>query len=100
VVPVTEELLFRAAFLTILVAVLVRIRPGASPTDSAITINGLAFGLAHGANATSLAATFVLGQVVFATALGMVCAGLMLRTRSVLPAIALHGVVNAVVVIA
>jgi membrane protease YdiL (CAAX protease family) len=38
-------------------------------------------------------------QVVFAILLGLVCAYLAVRTRSVLPAMLLHAVVNAVVVL-
>jgi membrane protease YdiL (CAAX protease family) len=43
---------------------------------------------------------FVIGQVAFASVLGVACAFLMTRTRSVYPAMLLHGVVNAVVVLA
>ena len=65
----------------------------------AVVINGLAFGIAHLANATSLATSFVVAQAGFAALLGIACASLMARTRSVYPAIVLHGVVNAVVVL-
>ncbi|HEX5825015.1 MAG TPA: CPBP family glutamic-type intramembrane protease [Candidatus Limnocylindrales bacterium] len=60
--------------------------------------DGIAFGLGHLANATSLAIGFVLGQAAFASVLGMACAYLMAKTRSVYPAMLLHAVVNAVVV--
>ncbi|MEX2546651.1 MAG: CPBP family glutamic-type intramembrane protease [Chloroflexota bacterium] len=43
--------------------------------------------------------SFVLPQVLFASVLGASCAALMLRTRSVYPAMLLHAVVNAVVVL-
>jgi membrane protease YdiL (CAAX protease family) len=100
VVPVTEELVFRAALLTILLALLFRLHDERTAAVLAIAGNGVSFGLAHLANATSLSAGFVVAQATFAAFLGMGCAFLMIRTRSVYPAIALHGAVNAVVVLA
>ena len=100
VVPVTEELVFRAVLLTMLLGLLVRLLDERTAVVLAVAGNGIAFGLAHLANATSLSAGFVVAQATFACALGMGCAFLMIRTRSVYPAIALHGAVNAVVVIA
>ena len=100
VVPVTEELVFRAVLLTALLFLLGRLYEANTALVLAVLVDGLAFGLAHLANATSLATGFVLGQAAFAGVLGAGCAYLMARTRSVYPAILLHGVVNAVVVIA
>jgi membrane protease YdiL (CAAX protease family) len=100
VVPVTEELVFRAVLLTILLALLVRLHDERTAAVLAVAGNGVAFGLGHLANATSLSAGFVVAQAIFACVLGLGCAFLMIRTRSVYPAIALHAVVNAVVVLA
>jgi membrane protease YdiL (CAAX protease family) len=99
VVPLTEELVFRAVLLTILLAVLVRLHPLRTATILAIGIDGVAFGLAHLANAATLELGWVMSQVTFASALGMACAALMVRTRSVVPAVLLHAVVNGVVVL-
>jgi len=98
-VPVTEELVFRGVLLTgLLWAFGTAFRSG-RVAPLAIVVNGLAFGIAHLANATSLDLGFVLPQVAFAVVLGTGCAWLMFRTRSLYPAILLHAVVNAVVVI-
>ena len=50
--------------------------------------------------APRFARPFVRDMATFASALGMACAFLMVRTRSVYPAMALHAAVNAVVVLA
>lgn len=100
VVPVTEELVFRAVLLTGLLMVLGRLHTTRTALILAVAFNGIAFGLAHLANATSLANDFVLAQAAFAGVLGMGCAYLMARTRSVYPAMVLHAVVNMVVVVA
>jgi membrane protease YdiL (CAAX protease family) len=100
VVPITEELVFRGVLLTALLAVLLRFHGRGTAIVLAIAIDGAAFGVAHLANATSIAGTFVLGQAMFAAFLGAGCASLMAKTRSVIPAILLHAVVNAVVVLA
>jgi membrane protease YdiL (CAAX protease family) len=99
-VPLTEELVFRAVLLTALLVALRRFHDERTATVLAVAFNGLAFGLAHLANATSLATGFVLAQAGFAVVLGMGCAVLMARTRSVYPAMLLHAAVNAVVVVA
>jgi membrane protease YdiL (CAAX protease family) len=99
VVPFTEELVFRAVLLTVLLAALMRLHESSRATVLAVVINGVAFGIAHLANATSIAGSFVIAQAVFAALLGAGCAFLMVRTRSVYPAMVLHGVVNAVVVL-
>jgi membrane protease YdiL (CAAX protease family) len=99
VVPFTEELVFRAVLLTVLLAALMRLHDASRATALAIVINGVAFGMAHLANATSIATSFVIAQAVFAAVLGGACAYLMVRTRSVYPPMVLHGVVNAVVVV-
>jgi membrane protease YdiL (CAAX protease family) len=100
VVPLTEELVFRAVLLTALLAVLVRFHDRGVAVVLAIAIDGAAFGVAHLANATSIDGPFVLGQAVFAAVLGIGCASLMAKTRSVVPAVLLHAVVNAIVVVA
>ena len=64
----------------------------------AVVFNGVAFGLAHLANASSIDLSFVAPQVAFAIALGTACAALAVRTRSVYPAMVLHAAVNGVVV--
>jgi membrane protease YdiL (CAAX protease family) len=99
VVPVTEELVFRAVLLTVLVAVFALLHPPRTATLLAVAVNAIAFGLAHIGNAMFIDLAFVLPQVAFASVLGLACAGLMAVTRSVYPAILLHAVVNAVVVL-
>jgi hypothetical protein len=92
-------LVFRAVLLTVLLALLGRFhRPGTAVT-LAVTFDALAFGLAHGVNITTLDAAFVAAQVLFATIMGLGGAALMVRTRSVYPAMLLHGAMNAVVVL-
>ena len=97
-VPVTEELLFRGVLLAILLLAFGRLASRAVAVPAAILVDGIAFGTAHLANATSLDIGFVAPQATFAVALGVACAWLAVRTRSVYPAMLLHGVVNAVVV--
>lgn len=99
VVPLTEELAFRAAMVTLLLAALLRFHPPGRAALLAVVFDGIAFGLGHAANATALPPPFVVGQVAFATVLGMAAAWLMVRTRSVYPAVLLHAVVNGVVVL-
>ncbi len=97
-VPVTEELVFRGVLLAILLAGFGRLyRPGIA-VPLAIVVNGVAFGVAHLANATSLDIGFVAPQAAVAIAVGISCAWLVVKTRSVYPAMLFHGVVNAVVV--
>jgi membrane protease YdiL (CAAX protease family) len=99
VVPVTEELVFRAVLLTALLALFSRLTTAHRAALLAVVVNGLTFGVAHLANAQALAASFVIGQAVFASVLGIACATLMANTRSVYPAMLLHAAVNAVVVL-
>lgn len=99
VVPFTEELVFRAVLLTALVAMFGLLHPPGTATLLAVAVNGVAFGLAHIGNAMFLDLAFVLPQVAFASVLGVACAGLMVVTRSIYPAILLHAAVNAVVVL-
>ena len=99
VVLLTEELVFRAVLLTLLLVVLARIVAPTVVVPLAVVANGIGFGLAHLTNALDLSLTFVLGQAAFATVLGMACAALMVRARSVYAAMLLHGAVNAVVVL-
>ena len=98
VVPVTEELAFRGALLGVMLLVLRRVYPAGTAATLAIVFNGLAFGMGHVANATALSIGFVIAQMTFAGFLGMACAWLVIRTRSVYPAMLLHAVVNGVVV--
>jgi membrane protease YdiL (CAAX protease family) len=99
VVPFTEELVFRAVLLTALFAATRRLGFGSRAVALAVAIDAVAFGVAHGTNALSYEIGFVTLQVAFATLVGLGCAGLMARTRSVYPAMGLHAVVNAIVVV-
>ena len=61
----------------------------------AVLITSLVFGIAHPLNLlahANLAATLL--QVVYAFALGMMYAALMLRTQTILPLIVTHGLAN------
>jgi membrane protease YdiL (CAAX protease family) len=98
-VPITEELVFRGVLFAALLGAFGRLHPARTAVLLAVVVNGLAFGLAHVANAADLEVGFVLAQVTFASVLGMGCAALMARTGSLYPAILLHAVVNAVVVL-
>jgi membrane protease YdiL (CAAX protease family) len=97
-VPFTEELVFRGVFLTILMGALARMQPPSTAVALAVLFDGIAFGVAHVANALALDIAFVLSQATFATCLGIACAYLMLKTRSIYPAMLLHAAVNGVVV--
>jgi membrane protease YdiL (CAAX protease family) len=97
-VPITEELLFRGVMLTLLVRALARFHPGRRAVLLAVAIDGIAFGIGHLANATSLDLAFVVLQATFAVALGTACASVMARTGSLYPAILVHAAVNGVVV--
>jgi len=97
-VPFTEELVFRGVLLTVLLLALGRIHGPQRAVLLAVVINGIAFGLAHLANATVLDLAFVLPQAAFASVLGMGCAYLMAKSESIYPAILLHALVNGVVV--
>ncbi len=97
-VPFTEELVFRGVLLTVLLIALGRIQGPERAVLLAVVINGIAFGLAHLANAAVLDLAFVLPQAAFASVLGIGCAYLMAKSNSIYPAILLHAVVNGVVV--
>jgi membrane protease YdiL (CAAX protease family) len=99
VVPFTEELVFRAVLLTLLLAAFARLYARRTALVLAIVTDGVAFGTAHLANAADLDVSFVVQQAGFASVLGMMCALLMVRSRSVIPAMLLHAAVNAVVVL-
>ena len=99
VVPITEELVFRGVLLALLVGALLVLLDRPSAVRLAILANGVTFGLAHLANAATIDPAWVVSQVVFASGLGCVCAWLAIRTRSVYPAMLVHGAVNAVVVL-
>ena len=97
-VPFTEELVFRGILLTVLLLALGRIHAPDRAILLAVVIDGVAFGIAHLANAATLDLAFVLPQAVFASVLGMGCAYLMVKSNSIYPAIVLHALVNGVVV--
>jgi membrane protease YdiL (CAAX protease family) len=99
-VPLTEELVFRAVLLTALIAALGRLWPARTAIPLAILFDALAFGAAHLANLGANPSAFTFAQAAFATILGGLCALVLTRTRSVYPAILLHGAVNAAVVLA
>jgi membrane protease YdiL (CAAX protease family) len=98
VVPVSEELVFRAVLVTVVIAVLATLHDTRTARLVGIGGTSVAFGLAHAANALSLDPSFVISQVCFAAVLGSACAWLMVRTQSVYPAMLLHATVNTVVV--
>ena len=98
IVPVSEELVFRAVLFSALLAAMSRLHPPATAALLAIGINAGAFGLGHAANLFWLPAAFVVPQVAYAVVIGLVAAFVMLKTRSVYPAILVHAAVNAVVV--
>jgi hypothetical protein len=98
IVPVSEELFFRGVLLATLLTVLRRFHPPALATVLAVLIDGFAFGLGHFANALVLPMAFVVQQATFASVLGVICAAVAVRTRSLYGAILVHAAVNAVVV--
>jgi membrane protease YdiL (CAAX protease family) len=98
IVPVTEELVFRGVLVTVLLAALSRLHRPAAAAVLAVAIGAMAFGVGHAANALFLSAAFVMAQVTYAVLIGLVAGTLMVRTRSIVPAILVHAAVNAVVV--
>jgi hypothetical protein len=100
VVPFSEELLFRAVLLTLLLGAFARLHGVRLAVALAVVVNGVVFGTAHLANAATIDLAFVVQQAAFASILGVLCASVMVRTRSVFPAMLLHAAVNAVVVLA
>jgi membrane protease YdiL (CAAX protease family) len=94
-------LFFRGVVFTTLLVVLKKLYPEERATRLAVTFGAVSFGLAHLGNffTASLALSFVLPQVIFATLLGAGCCYLMARTRSLCPAILLHAVVNFVAIL-
>lgn len=98
IVPLTEELVFRAVVFSALLAAMSRLHAPAAAALLAIGISAVAFGLGHATNLFWLPATFVVPQVVYAVVIGLVAAFVMLRTRSVYPSMLVHAAVNAVVV--
>ena len=99
IVPLTEELVFRAVLFSALLVAMSRLHPPATAASLAIAINALAFGLGHATNLLWLPASFVVPQVAYAIVIGLVAAFVMLKTRSVYPAMLVHAAVNAVVVV-
>lgn len=99
IVPLTEELVFRAVLFSALLVAMSRLHPPATAATLAIVINALAFGLGHATNLFWLPASFVVPQVAYAVVIGVVAAFVMLKTRSVYPAMLVHAAVNAVVVV-
>jgi membrane protease YdiL (CAAX protease family) len=101
VVPISEELFFRGLLLGALIATFgILFGERRRVALLAVVTNGLAFGVAHLANLVTVAPSFVIAQATFATFLGTACAALAVSTRSVWPAVALHAIVNGVVVLA
>lgn len=99
IVPFSEELVFRGVILTALLAILGRIHPPSTAVVSAVVVNAVVFGAAHGTNLLFHPASFVIPQMVFATVImGIPAAYLAVKTRSIYPAMVLHGAINAVVV--
>ncbi len=98
IVPVTEELVFRGVLFTVLLAAMSRLHPPTTAAGLAIGTNAGAFALGHATNLLWLPASFVVPQVAYAAVIGAVAAVVMLKTRSVYPAILVHAAVNAVVV--
>jgi membrane protease YdiL (CAAX protease family) len=98
-VPVTEELVFRGVVLAALVGALVLVLDRGLAIPLAILANGVTFGLGHLANLTAIDSPWVIAQAAFASVVGVICAWLALRTRSVYPAMLVHAAVNAVVVL-
>ncbi len=99
IVPFSEELVFRGVILTALLAILGRIHAPSTAVVSAVVVNAVVFGAAHGTNLLFHPASFVIPQMVFATVvMGIPAAYLVVKTRSIYPAMLLHGAINAVVV--
>ncbi|HJP88736.1 MAG TPA: CPBP family intramembrane glutamic endopeptidase [Candidatus Limnocylindrales bacterium] len=98
IVPVTEELVFRGVLITLVLAALSRLHSPSPAAIMAVSIGALAFGLGHAANIFTLPAGFVIAQVTYAILIGLVAGTVMVRTRSIVPAILVHAAVNAVVV--
>jgi membrane protease YdiL (CAAX protease family) len=98
IVPLTEELVFRGVLFSALLAAMRRLHPPATAAALAIGTNAIAFALGHATNLFWLPGSFVLPQVAYAGVIGVVAAFVMLRTRSVYPAMLVHAAVNAVVV--
>jgi membrane protease YdiL (CAAX protease family) len=98
IVPVTEELVFRGVLVTTLLVVLSRLHRSSTAAALAVVIGAVAFALGHAANALSLPVSFVVAQVTYAVVIGLVAGTMMVRTRSIIPAILVHAAVNAVVV--
>ena len=99
IVPITEELVFRAVLFSALLGAMSRLHPPATAASLAIVINALTFALGHATNLFWLPASFVIPQVAYAFVIGLVAAFVMFRTRSVYPAMLVHAAVNAVVVV-
>jgi membrane protease YdiL (CAAX protease family) len=97
-VPVSEELVFRAVLFSALLAAMGRLHAPARAAPLAIGISAAAFALGHATNLFWLPASFVVPQVAYALVIGLVAAFVMLKTRSVYPAMLVHAAVNAVVV--
>jgi membrane protease YdiL (CAAX protease family) len=98
IVPVSEELVFRGVLFSVLLGAMSRFHPPTTAALLAIGLNAVSFGLGHAANLFWLPASFVVPQVAYAVIIGLVAAFVMLRTRSVYPAVLVHAAVNAVVV--
>lgn len=99
-VPLVEETMWRGLVFAALLAALLRSRPEARSITVAVWASGIAFGLAHVANAVlGLPVEFVAVQVLNATVWGVVYGYARALTDSVYPPIALHAAMNLVVVL-
>jgi membrane protease YdiL (CAAX protease family) len=99
VVPVTEELVFRGVMLSALLGLTSAAYSGRSGIALAVLVDGIAFGVAHVANAGFLQISFVFAQAAFASVLGVALAALVARTNCVWAAVLVHAAVNATVVL-
>lgn len=99
-VPLVEETMWRGLVFAALLAALRRGGPEARSVTVAIWAGGIAFGLAHAANAlVGLPIEFVAVQVLNATVWGVVYGYARAVTDSLYPPMALHAAMNLVVVL-
>lgn len=99
-VPLVEETMWRGLVFATVLGALRRAEPEARAVTLAVWASGIAFGLAHAANAlVGLPVDFVAVQVLNATVWGVVYGYTRAVTDSIYPPIALHAGMNLVVVL-
>jgi membrane protease YdiL (CAAX protease family) len=98
-VPLSEELVFRGVLFALVLGALSRVHPSGRALWIAAVISGVAFGVGHLNNLGSYDATFVAGQAVYASVLGVAAGWLRARTSSILPPILMHAAVNLVALV-